>query len=141
MALIRQSDLSDATGDEVSGFTLEIGGAVYDIDLTEKEYKEYLEFTGRYVAVARKREQPEQTQIPVARGAAAKKDQGDGYSAEFKQAVRAWALETGAEVDGKPISERGRIGAGFIRQYEAHMRAEAAKADEAAGEEEETQDA
>jgi Lsr2 len=91
-------DGSEATGTVRFG----IGGAEYEIDLSQAHADELAAAVGPYVAAARKATGPRQ---PARAARPARHDQSE---------VRAWAREQGLKVSG-----RGRIPADVLAQYEA----------------------
>ena len=94
-------------GGEVEGtesVSFAFDGTAYEIDLCADHAKELREQFGAYTEHARK----------VAGGAAARRRRTrNGPSRERSSEIRAWAKETGHQV-----SERGRIPASIIAEYE-----------------------
>jgi len=84
--------------------TFGVDGVAYEIDLVEKHRAQFAKQLAPYVEAARKvnRRRP--------RGASAPQPSGRGD----RTAVRSWAKEQGLKV-----SERGRISADVMQQYEA----------------------
>ena len=91
-------DGSDAEGTVRFG----LGGTDYEIDLNKKHADQFAKAIGPYVAAARKVASSRRSARP-ARG-----------SRHDQSAVRAWAREKGIK-----ISDRGRIPADVLAQYQA----------------------
>jgi hypothetical protein len=103
--LTLEDDLDGGVADETLRFAL--GGAEYEIDLSNKNARVFRRQLAPFVEHARKagsgsRRRPARPASDRARSAA----------------VRAWAREQGITV-----SERGRIAAGVVERYEAATRA------------------
>ncbi|WP_162824305.1 histone-like nucleoid-structuring protein Lsr2 [Peterkaempfera bronchialis] len=100
----------DVTGEE-GAETVEFAwdGTRYTIDLAEGERRKIEEFLSPYLEAAEE-VAPGHRPLPV---------QPTGPD---PAAVRKWAQENGIEVDGRGISEKGRIPAAFVDLYEKAQR-------------------
>jgi hypothetical protein len=102
MTVVLEDDLDGGPADETVPFS--IGGTAYEIDLNKKNARAFRKQLGPFIEHARKAE----------RGPRGPRTQsGRRRSGE----IRAWAKEQGIAV-----SERGRIPAGVVEQYEAAIR-------------------
>ena len=101
--VITESDLSG----EPDAVTVAFGfdGTAYTIDLTESEKEEFAKLLSPYLDVAEEASSG-QASIPA---------QATGPD---PAKVRAWAIANSIEVDGKPISEKGRVAKPFVELYE-----------------------
>src|SRR5215470_20165684 len=99
-----EDDLDGGPADETVRFGL--GGTEYEIDLSKKNAGAFRKLLAPFVEHARKagRGQPRR----AARTASARQRSGD---------IRAWA-----RAHGVAVSERGRIAASVVQQYEATTR-------------------
>ena len=97
--VILEDDIDGSPADETVRFAL--NGTQYEIDLSSDHAQTLRGTLGRYVEHARKASGPSRQ----ARGPRKRVD---------NSAVRAWARE-----QGKEISERGRIPASVMKEYEA----------------------
>jgi len=101
IAIALEDDLDGGPADETLRFG--IGGAEYEIDLSKKNAKNFRKRVGPFVEHARRagrgpRRRP-------ARPSSARERSGD---------IRAWA-----KAEGIPVSDRGRIPASVVEQYQA----------------------
>jgi nucleoid-associated protein Lsr2 len=97
--VILEDDIDGSPADETVRFAL--NGTQYEIDLSSENAQALRSSLGRYIEHARKAASvPRQTRSPRKR--------------TDTSAVRAWAKERGME-----ISERGRIPASVMKEYEA----------------------
>jgi len=96
-----EDDLTGGPADETVRFALE--GADYEIDLSTKNAAAFRKLLAPYVEHARK-----------ARRAPAHRAGRTAASRQRSGAVRAWAKQ-----HGLAVSERGRIRASVVEQYEA----------------------
>jgi hypothetical protein len=101
VSVITTDDLDGSSDAQTVSFGL--SGVNYEIDLSAANQSRLTETFAPFVAAARK----------VGRSTRRSGPRASGSSAD-RAAVRAWARESGLE-----ISERGRISAEIIRQYEA----------------------
>jgi Lsr2 len=96
-----EDDLDGGPADETLRFGL--GGSEYEIDLSKKNASRFRRQIAPYIEHARKAGRG-QRRRPV-RAASSRERSGD---------IRAWAKDQGI-----PVSERGRIPASVVEQYEA----------------------
>ena len=96
-----EDDLDGGPADETLRFGL--GGAEYEIDLSKKNASAFRRQIAPYIEHARKAGRGQRPQS--ARTASSRERSGD---------IRAWAKDQGI-----PVSERGRIPASVVAQYEA----------------------
>jgi len=96
-----EDDLDGGPVDETLRFGL--GGAEYEIDLSRKNASRFRRQNAPYIEHARKAGRGQRRQ-PV-RTASSPENSGD---------IRAWAKDHGI-----PVSERGRIPASVVQQYQA----------------------
>ena len=101
ITVLLEDDLDGGPADETMQF--EIGGSAYEIDLSKKNASRFRRQIAPYIEHARKAGRG-QRRRPV-RAASSRERSGD---------IRAWAKDHGITV-----SERGRIPANVIEQYEA----------------------
>jgi hypothetical protein len=95
--------VDDIDGSEAEGTVrFGLGGTDYEIDLNKKHADQFAKAIGPYVAAARK--------VASSRRPA----RGTRTSRHDQSAVRAWAREQGIK-----ISDRGRIPADVLAQYQA----------------------
>jgi hypothetical protein len=99
VSVIVTDDLDGSEGADTVSFGLD--GVSYEIDLGEANRERLEEDLAPFIAVGR-------------RANRASRPRGVSRAASSSPAVRAWARENGLE-----ISERGRISADIVRQYEA----------------------
>lgn len=95
------------TGDKPGSQTIEFGldGTSYEIDLCDKHAKQMREAIGQFVDAGRR---------APSRGASGRRRRSGGSSdRERTQEIRAWARSKGIKV-----SERGRLSADIVAQYE-----------------------
>jgi hypothetical protein len=106
MASIVQVTITDDLDGSPNAATVTFGldGVSYEIDLTEKNREKLVHIMGPYVEAARKVSSA-RSRTGSIRRSAARVD---------RAAVRAWASQNGLRV-----SERGRISAAVLEQYEA----------------------
>ena len=97
------SDLSGEEGAETVTFAW--SGTTYSVDLTEEEAQEFENVLKPYLDAAEEVTTGQPT-IPV---------QNTGPDPSV---VRKWALENNVLVDGKPISEKGRVAKPFVELWE-----------------------
>lgn len=97
------------SGDKPGDVTITFGidGAAYEIDLCDKHAKQFRDSLSAYVASGRRASQA---------GSRRRRASGSGSAndRERTQAIRAWARKKGIQV-----SERGRLSAEIVAQYEA----------------------
>ncbi len=100
VTVVLEDDLDGGPADETVRFGF--AGAEYEIDLNKKNASAFRKLLAPFVEHARKggRGQPRR----VARTASSRQRSGD---------IRAWA-----KAQGIPVSERGRIPAGVVQQYD-----------------------
>ena len=101
IAVALEDDLDGGRADETVRFG--VGGTEYEIDLSKKNAKAFRAGVAPFVEHARRAGRGSRRQS--ARPAAARDHSSD---------IRAWA-----KAEGIAISERGRIAAGVVAQYEA----------------------
>ncbi|WP_405538098.1 Lsr2 family protein [Streptomyces sp. NBC_00075] len=106
--VITESDLSGEPDAETVSFAFD--GTAYTVDLTEAEKEELAKVLKPYLDVAEEATSTGQASIPT---------QPTGPD---PVKVRKWASENGIEIDGKPISDRGRVPKPFVEAYEKAMR-------------------
>src|SRR5215472_2806581 len=104
LTVVLEDDLDGGPADETVRFGF--GGAEYEIDLSKKNAGSFRKLLAPFIEHARKagRVQPRR----AARTASARQRSGD---------IRAWA-----RAHGIPVSERGRIAASVVQQYETATR-------------------
>jgi hypothetical protein len=95
-------DLDGSGADETVSFTLD--GADYEIDLSSRNAEEFRKVLAPYIQHARR-----------ARPASRRQRTRTAVSGERSSRVRAWAQQRGYKV-----SERGRIPAQVLREFEQH---------------------
>jgi len=98
-------DLDGGDADETVSFALD--GTAYEIDLTNKNAGKLRDVFATYVGAARKAGRSGGTRRRSSAGTT-------GGSRERAGEIRAWAKEQGLKV-----SERGRVSADIVAQYEA----------------------
>ena len=104
IAVALEDDLDGGVADETVRFG--IGGALYEIDLSKKNAKTFRAGVAPFVEHARKA------------GRGPRRSSGRPSSARERSGeIRAWAKATGIA-----ISDRGRIPANIVEQYEATTR-------------------
>jgi hypothetical protein len=107
MQVLLTCDLEDGEKPASETIQFAVEGSSYEIDLCDKHAKQFRDGVASYVAAARK----------VSRGGGsvrrARLSSGGG-DRERTQAIRAWAKKKGLTV-----SERGRLSAEIVAQYEA----------------------
>jgi hypothetical protein len=103
ISVVTTDDLDGSTDAETVSFGL--SGVNYEIDLSEANRTRLTDTFAPFITAARK-----------ARGGSRRSSNGRSAASPSldRAAVRAWAREAGLD-----ISERGRISAEVIRQYEA----------------------
>ena len=101
VSVIVTDDLDGSDNAETVSFGLD--GVTYEIDLAKKNRAKLEKALAPYLEAARR----------VPRGGRRGAGRGSGPSAD-RSAVRAWARDAGLQV-----SERGRVSAEVMRQYEA----------------------
>jgi hypothetical protein len=101
--VLLQDDLDGGTADETVSFALD--GVAYEIDLSAKNAGKLRDALATYVSAARRTG----GRATRGRGRAAARGGGQPSTSE----IRAWAREQGLDV-----SERGRIPAAIVEQYE-----------------------
>jgi hypothetical protein len=99
ITVVLEDDLDSGPADETVRFG--IGGAEYEIDLNPLNASEFREQLAPYVEHARK----------TGRG---QRRPRTSSSRQRSGSIRAWAKDNGI-----PVSDRGRIPAGVVEQYEA----------------------
>jgi hypothetical protein len=99
-----EDDLDGGPAAETVRFA--IGGSEYEIDLSKKNARKFRKGLAPFVEHARKAGRGQRHR--PARTSAARERSGD---------IRAWA-----KAQGIPVSDRGRIPASVVRQYEATTR-------------------
>jgi len=104
IAVALEDDLDGGAADETVRFR--VGGFDYEIDLSKKNAQAFRAGVAPFVEHARKAGRG--TRRSPARPSSARERSGD---------IRAWAKATGIE-----ISDRGRIPASIVEQYEAANR-------------------
>jgi hypothetical protein len=102
MTVVLEDDLDGGPADETVRFG--IGGTAYEIDLNKKNARAFRKQLGPFIEHARK----------TGRGQRGPRSQS---SRRRSGEIRAWAKDQGIAV-----SERGRIPAGVVEQYEAATR-------------------
>ena len=103
IAVALEDDLDGGVADETVRFG--IGGITYEIDLSKKNAKTFRAGVAPFVEHARKARGPRRS---AGRPSSARERSGE---------IRAWAKATGIA-----ISDRGRIPASIVEQYEAATR-------------------
>ena len=98
-----EDDLEGGPADETVRF--ELGGAEYEIDLSKKNARAFRKQLAPFIEHARKAGRGQRRR--PGRAAARRERSGD---------IRAWAKDQGI-----PVSERGRIPASVVEQYESAM--------------------
>ena len=101
IAVALEDDLDGGRADETVRFG--VGGAEYEIDLSKKNAKAFRKRVAPFVEHARRARRGSRRRS--ARPSSARERSGD---------IRAWA-----KAEGIAISERGRIPASVVEQYEA----------------------
>lgn len=101
IAIALEDDLDGGPADETVQFA--IGGSHYEIDLSKKNAKKFRKGVGPFVDHARKAGRGQRRR--PARPSSARERSGD---------IRAWA-----KAQGIPVSDRGRIRASVVEQYDA----------------------
>jgi nucleoid-associated protein Lsr2 len=101
--VLLEDDLDHGKADETVTFSLD--GVAYEIDLSAKNASKLRDTLATYVAAARR------TGGRATRGRGRQAARGGGQASTSD--IRAWAREQGLDV-----SERGRIPASIIEQYE-----------------------
>lgn len=103
-------DITGKEGAEEVSFGWE--GKTYSIDLVDSEKKKVADFLAKYLEVASE-EAPVMMSGRSTPGRKAKKDGPDAAT------IRAWVQANDVkDPDGKGLSDRGRIPAYFVEQYE-----------------------
>ncbi len=101
ITVVLEDDLDGGPADETLRFGL--GGSEYEIDLNKKNAKRFRKQLAPFIEHARK----------AGRGQR-RRSAGTSSSRARSSDIRAWANESGI-----PISDRGRIPASVVEQYEA----------------------
>jgi hypothetical protein len=104
IAVALEDDLDGGPADETLRFA--IGGSEYEIDLSKKNARAFRKGLAPFVEHARKAGRGQRRRS--ARTSSAREHSGD---------IRAWA-----KAKGIPVSDRGRIPASVVEQYEAATR-------------------
>jgi hypothetical protein len=102
LSVVTADDLDGSPGAEPVSFGLD--GVTYEIDLAAANKTRLAEIVAPYIAAGRK----------ASRGSRRRAGRSAGSGRVDRAAVRAWARE-----GGLAISERGRISAEVMSQYEA----------------------
>lgn len=107
-------DLHDGEvpADETVSFAVD--GTTYAFELCADHLREFRDTMGRYVAAARRADQPRRGRRRAAEGGAPARKAAGGRGATDLSEVRAWARSQGYKV-----SDRGRISAEVQDAYEA----------------------
>ena len=106
-------DLHDGEVPAEETVTFAVDGTTYAFELCADHLQEFRDAVGRYVAAARRADQPRRGRRRAADGPA-RRSGSSGVGAADLSEVRAWARSQGYKV-----SDRGRISAEVQEAYEA----------------------
>ena len=107
-------DLHDGEVPAEETVTFAVDGTTYAFELCAEHLQEFRDTVGRFVAAARRADQPRRGRRRAADGAAPARRSGSGRTATDLSEVRAWARSQGYKV-----SDRGRISAEVQEAFEA----------------------
>jgi hypothetical protein len=104
--VVLEDDLDGGTADETVRFSLD--GVNYEIDLSEKNASKFRDDVAKYVGSGRR------VGGRANRGRSGRSRGGERASGNRSAQVREWARS-----EGLKVSDRGRIPAGIMEQYDA----------------------